>query len=331
MKAAEGRDHVDSLSTIPASAIVPTRDRSDVLRRTLESLLHQMHIPQELIVIDASRDDSSRQVVQWFAAISATYGGHVTWKPANNLGAAAQRNEGLEFATQEVVWFFDDDILFKPDCVNRLWRALERDPLLGGVSAMIVNQSYHPPGNVSRLLFQIMAGHAEPSYAGRVLGPAVNLLPEDRDDLPDVVPVEWLNLGCTLYRRKALPQPPFPAHFTGYSLMEDVTLSLIVGRRWKLANARNARIYHDSQPGEHKADNVNLARMSVVNRYYVMSVVLGRRRPTDIAKLILWELSQLGISAIQQRAGTAFWQTLWGRILGACDIFRRRIEDGRQA
>ena len=83
-----------------------------------------------------------------------------------------------------VIGFFDDDILFEPDCIARLWRALQSDAGLGGVNAMITNQRYQSPGRVSRMMFRWMAGRREASYAGRVLGPAVNLLPEDRDDLP---------------------------------------------------------------------------------------------------------------------------------------------------
>src|SRR5207249_600049 len=114
--------------------------------------------------------------------------------------------------------------IFQPECVISLWKALQSDSRLGGVNAMIVNQQYHSPGFVSRTVFRVLHGRAERTYAGRVIGPAVNLLPEDRDDLPEVVPTEWLNTGCTLYRREALPEPPFDLLFTGYSMMEDLTL-----------------------------------------------------------------------------------------------------------
>ena len=69
---------------------------------------------------------------------------------------------------------------------------------------MITNQQYHSPGRLSRFIYWLLDG-SRPTYAGRILGPAVNLLPEDRDDLGEVVPVDWLNLGCTLYRRDACP------------------------------------------------------------------------------------------------------------------------------
>lgn len=311
------------MSIFPASGIVPTVDRSDILASTLKSLQGQDWHPQELIIIDASADSRSRDLVTSLVADFGASGCHLIWQRAVVRGAAAQRSEGVAAASQPVIWFFDDDILFDPHCVERLWAALQNDPKIGGVNAMIVNQRYQPPGRVSRFMFRLMAGQNAKSYAGRVLGPAINLLPEDRDDLPGVVPVEWLNTTCTLYRRAALPNPVFPARFVDYSFGEDLALSLVVARNWRLANARTARIFHDSQPGVHKDDPVAGSRMAFVNRYYVMVNVLQRRGIADHAKLALWETFQLVTSAIQKRCGPDFWRALRGTILGVSDILRR--------
>jgi len=189
---------------------------------------------------------------------------------------------------------------------------------------MISNQRYQTPGRISRFIFRVMDGRAESSYAGRVLGPAVNLLPEDREDLPEVVPVEWLNTTCTLYRRAALPDPPFPENFHGYSLMEDVTLSLTVGKHWKLANARTARIYHDTQPGSHKVDPKLVAEMQLINRHYVMTKVLGRSHMSHYLKLFLFELFSLA-SILQAPAGrVVFVPTLRGKARASWSIVTRR-------
>ena len=308
------------MATFPASAVVPTVDRPEVLARTLTSLKSQDWYPEELIVIDASADSRTRQVVAAFAEPLRATGCRAIWQPALIRGAAAQRNQGVALAAQSVIWFFDDDILFEPCCVERLWSALRDDPALGGVNAMITNQRYQPPRAASRIMFRTMAGCARDSYAGLLFGPGINLLPEDRLDLPDVVPVEWLNTTCTLYRRKALPSPPFAEFFTGYSMMEDVTLSANVGRKWKLANARTARIYHDSQSGGFKSNAAALARMELVNRHYVMTRVLGRRRLGDYVKLAIWEMFQLGTCALRERVGREFWLTLKGKCLGTSAI-----------
>lgn len=306
--------------SIPASAVIPTRHRAQVLARTLDSLLAQQSLPSELIVVDASEDDETRKEVEAFS-VKAGADCRVRWFRAGAAGAAVQRNQGVAAATQPVIWFLDDDILFEPECVTRLWRAFQSSPDIGGVNAMIINQRYHEPGLASRCVFRLLGGKG-PGFAGRVLGPAVNLLPEDREDLPEVVPVEWLNTTCTLYRRESLPEPPFSSHFTGYSMMEDLTLSLIVARKWRLANARTARIFHDSQPGGHKSDPEELARMQLLNRHYVMTQVLHRRGVVAWARLCLWEVFGLVSSGLTRQGLKSLLPSLRGRFSAIMQIIR---------
>jgi GT2 family glycosyltransferase len=302
------------------SCVVPTRDRPKSLRRTLGSLALQEELPAELILIDASRDGASRKVADDFAEGFSARGCTIRWESAAIAGAASQRNQGVTLATQPIIGFFDDDIVFEKTCLASLHKALMSDARMGGVNAMITNQRYFPPGWVSRSIFRIMRGRAQTSYAGCLLGPAINILPEDREDLPQIVPVEWLNLGCTFYRREALPDPPFPDFFSGYSMMEDVALSVRVARDWRLANVRTARIFHDSQPGDHKSSPLAIAQMELVNRHYVMTSILEKRQMSDYARLAVWEVFQLLVCALQRRFGREFWSTLRGKWLGLRQI-----------
>jgi glycosyltransferase involved in cell wall biosynthesis len=315
---------------VPISSVIPTRNRPEALARALESLAEQSFVPAELIVIDGSDDTASRMVVQRSARLLSP-NCVVTWAKADHLGAAIQRNQGVGLATQPVIWFFDDDVLFEKECLARLWDALESNRRLGGVNAMITNQNYYPPGFVSRVVFAFLNGVQKRSYAGRVIGPAVHLLPEDDESLPEIVPVEWLNTGCTLYRREALPEPPFDSVFTGYSMMEDLTLSLRVARRWDLANVRRARIFHDSQPGAHKSDPRALGYMELVNRHYVMTEILQRTRALDYLKLCVWELFQLVSSARSDRLRGPFWRLLYGKWQAAKHIFGSNSKDSAHA
>jgi glycosyltransferase involved in cell wall biosynthesis len=304
---------------LPVAVIIPTVNRVRLLRRTLESLAEQSAQPAELKIVDASDDGSTRLLCKKGSIPGLA--SDVSWYSADRVGAASQRNQGFRACSQPVVGYMDDDIILNQDCFVRLWRALQSDDLIGGVNAMITNQRYQKPGAVSQLVFGLLAGRVESSYAGRVIGPAVNLLPEDRDDLPDVVPVEWLNTTCTLYRRDALPNPPFPAHFSGYSLMEDLALSLEVGKQWNLANARTARIYHDSQAGGHKADSRVLAEMQLVNRHYVMTEILRKKGIGDYVKLICFESFSLA-SLLKSKAGrSTFPASLRGKLRASWQVF----------
>jgi hypothetical protein len=299
---------------LPISVVIPTRDRAGILRRTLESIAAQSMQPAQIVLVDASGGRASYE-----ACIEVPVAGLKTalvWLRAETPGAANQRNQGILACNQPTIGFFDDDILLMPDCIERLWQALQGDPTLGGVSATITNQTYQHPGLISRLVFRLMAVRTEDSYAGLVVGPAVNFLPDDRADLPEIVPVQWLPTCCVLYRKDALPAPPFPGHFVGYSLMEDLTLSCTVGQKWKLANARIARIFHDSQPGLHKSDVSALAEMELVNRHYVMTKVLLQRGWADLSRLTIWELFQLGVSVRTATGICPAWQVFVGKARG---------------
>jgi GT2 family glycosyltransferase len=307
------------MTIIPVSVVMATKDRPTSLSRMLGSLLESRAVPEEVVIIDASTTDETETAIRTLFA-RATDGAHAIIQRAQRHGAAAQRNQGLPLASHEHVLFCDDDIICEPDCLDRLFTAMQSDPGIGGANAMIVNQSYSRPG---RLLRAVLAAIAEPereSYAGRIIGPAIQFLPQDGVSMPATVPVQWLNTTCTLYRRTLLPDPPFDAFFTGYSLREDAALSLRVAKRARLVNVPAARIYHDSQHGEHKADVVALNRMGTANRHYVMTEVMEKRAWSDHARLILWECCQLGACAIQQRMGRTFWQTLRGKLLGFLDI-----------
>lgn len=274
-------------SVLPISLILPTRNRSEPLKRMLNSLAKQSVQPIEAIIVDGSTNPDTQELSSIIIPGLAT---KLIYYPAESVGAASQRNQGCQYASQNYIMFCDDDILFEPECISLIWKAMQNDLLLGGVNATITNQQYSSPGRISRGLFEFLSGEKLESYAGRCIGPALNLLPEDREDLPEVVPVEWLNTTCVLYRREALPEPLFPNVFRGYSLMEDVTLSLTVAKNWKLANARTARIFHDSQPGDHKNDPSVLAEMDLVNRHYVMTQILGRQQWHYYLKLSVLQL-----------------------------------------
>ena len=309
-----------TVELLPISVTIPTRNRCGSLSRMLESLAKQAAQPYELIIIDGSSDDETQQLVQSKIPGLET---RIMYQRAEILGAAAQRNQAIALTSQDTIGFMDDDIIFEPNCLKRLWLALQSDERIGGVNAMITNQKYLPPGRISRHLFQFLHGQSEQSYAGKCIGPGLNLLPEDNPDLPEVMPMDWLNTTCVLYRRAALPTPLFPLFFTGYSLMEDLTLSLKVGKRWKLANARTARIFHDSQSGDHKNRASVLAKMELVNRHFVMTQMLERSKISDYFRLTILQLFFVIASLTSLKGWLQLPQVVMGKVQGIAEIVKQ--------
>lgn len=263
-----------------------TADRPLAFQHTINSILAQNHLPAQVIIIDASVSKDTAGVVgtiNWGSII-------FTYEKAVKKGAGTQRNQAISFAAHQFIWFLDDDVILEPTCLEKMWNGMQMNDKMGGVNAMIKNQQYTAPGLITTIMYRLMSGQKLPTYSGKCIGPAWNLLPEDDPKLPELVRVDWLNTTCTMYRKAALPTPVFDTHFTGYSLMEDLTLSLRVGQKWELYNARTARIFHDSQPGSHKDNLSDLSKMELVNRYYVMSKVLHRTGLRYMIKLAIFEM-----------------------------------------
>lgn len=102
---------------LPISVIVPTRQRPDPLRRMFESLAQQSMQPAELIVIDASRDDETKNLC---LRPPDALVGTLRYEQAVHRGAATQRNQGVADSGQPLVMFVDDDIIFEPECIATL-------------------------------------------------------------------------------------------------------------------------------------------------------------------------------------------------------------------
>jgi GT2 family glycosyltransferase len=291
------------IELLPVVAIIPTANRNEVLSRTLHSLAKQQKQPVKIVIVDASVNDLTRLLCEsGIPGLNA----ELSYHRADVAGAAAQRNQGMRYCEKDFVLFLDDDIILEDECIGQLWTCMQSDPRIAGVNAMVTNQRYHSPGTLTRFMYRLMDGQDRPTYAGKCIGPAWNLLPEDKPSGSSCNSMEWLNTTCTLYRKAALPSPVFHPHFKGYSLMEDLALSLEVAKHFNLVNARNARIFHDSQPGNHKADIKKIARMELINRQFIMTQIMGRTGFLNHAKLFVFECWGI-VTSLGNAAG---WQKL---------------------
>jgi len=243
--------------------------------------------PSEIIIIDASDNDLTYNLCK---AGSEGLISEIKWFKADERGAATQRNIGTQLAGYQFILYMDDDILLEEGCFENLWQGIHTDDTIGGVCPFVTNQKYENPGKISRFMYRFMSGFKLKSYAGKCIGPAWNLWPEDNTDKQELVPLDWMSTVCALYRFEALPQPVFPNIFKGYSIMEDVYLSLTVAKSWKIYNITNARIFHDSQVGEQKKNIFNISRMQLVNRHFIMKYVMNRHSFKDYTKLFILEL-----------------------------------------
>jgi glycosyltransferase involved in cell wall biosynthesis len=113
------------MSHLPlVSVIIPTYNRSELLRVAVESVLAQTYANIEVIVVnDGSTDDTATVMEQW--------ADRVIYFEQTNQGVAATRNKGLRAASGEYITFLDDDDFVLPTKTERQVRVLASRPQVG--------------------------------------------------------------------------------------------------------------------------------------------------------------------------------------------------------
>jgi glycosyltransferase involved in cell wall biosynthesis len=117
------------------SVAVPTCNRPDDLDRCLASLAKVAYPQWQIVVIDQSDGDITRQVVEaWQGRLpQLTY----MWLAQKNASAA--RNLAIEYSSGDVLAFIDDDCTVSPDWLARVSEAFDKAPeaslILGAVRA----------------------------------------------------------------------------------------------------------------------------------------------------------------------------------------------------
>jgi len=95
------------------SICIPTYNRKDYLRETLDSVLAQTYKDYEIVIVDDGSTDGTEDMIK-------ELGVPVTYYWQENCGDAAARNKLIELAQGQYISFVDSDDLLFPDTVQRL-------------------------------------------------------------------------------------------------------------------------------------------------------------------------------------------------------------------
>ena len=141
-----------TVPTYSLAVAIPTKNRPRDLAITIGSVLSQTVIPKQLIVIDQSVTDESRQQVatlfqQLHPEVRTTL--QLSYVQDVSLsGLTAARNRALSVVEAEIVLFLDDDVVLEPDFIEQIIAVFRDYPKATGVSGVVTN--YSPPPAASR-------------------------------------------------------------------------------------------------------------------------------------------------------------------------------------
>ena len=104
---------------------IPVYKSVDFIRRALESALSQTYESIEFLIIDDGGSDGSMDVVHQFMS-SHSRGKHITViSHSSNLGVSVSRNEIIDSAQGDFLYFLDSDDVMAGDTISLMMRNIE--------------------------------------------------------------------------------------------------------------------------------------------------------------------------------------------------------------
>ena len=108
------------MSDFFVSVIIPTYNRSDTLKRALDSVMNQSRKVDEVIVIDDGSTDTTQELLKaHFPKINIIY--------QDNQGVSAARNTGIKKAKGNWICLLDSDDSWQPDKLEKQIKTLSEN------------------------------------------------------------------------------------------------------------------------------------------------------------------------------------------------------------
>jgi glycosyltransferase involved in cell wall biosynthesis len=152
-------------NSVPSVTVcIPTYNRKDYLKETLQSVFTQTYKDYEVVIVDDGSTDGTEEMIK-----NAGYPVRYYW--VSHTGQYAVRNKLIELAQGEYITFVDSDDLLFPDTIEKLMQVIEvhsPDVIAYGAhvgldeKGRFVKRKQHllPSGNITAELFEFIFVHS---------------------------------------------------------------------------------------------------------------------------------------------------------------------------
>jgi glycosyltransferase involved in cell wall biosynthesis len=210
------------------SIIIPTYNRSNELKDTLESLLIQSSLPSEVIIVD----DSDNNIIEQFILEKTPLflEKRITLKYIRNFrqkSLTISRNTGVDSANGDIILFLDDDVILKRNYLSEILLVFRNMPQAIGVQGFICNFP-RISGMKNAINILLYMGHQEKNRA-RVLPSGANTYPSKPEA---IIPCEWLSGSNHALKKEIFQEFRYDENLKRYSFKEDVDLTFRIYKRY---------------------------------------------------------------------------------------------------
>jgi GT2 family glycosyltransferase len=255
------------------SIIIPTRNRPRNSEDLLQSILQQTQPPLEVIIVDDSDNDLTKNLVKQYEGEFTKIGSKFKYIKGPKDGLPAARNLGVKFAEGDLILFLDDDTLLEKNVIQTLIFFFEKNPKALGVQPRILNVGGSSSDSKHVLsLFQysilkvfMLTYSAENKLSVRRSG--MSIFPST---LTRVIAAQRLFGCCFCVKREIFTNFKFDENLKLWAYMEDLDFSYRVYKKNpdSLFAIPYAKVVHKHSP-EGRISSKTTIYMSIIYWFYI--------------------------------------------------------------
>lgn len=284
------------MNNLTSSVIICTRNRINDLCNTLDSLSKQSCQPDQLVIVDSSDEPVKSNQLFTMCWDQETFPQTDLIYCVTKPGLTYQRNRGIEQATGEIIYFFDDDVLLEPDYLAVMQDTFYNNPAYAGGMGSITNMPQKDVG-FWRVLKHIFLLHRDYSHGFFT----ASGMPTHAYGLKTFKNVCVLGGCCMAFRASVLKKHGFDENLSGYAYMEDCDISCRVSRDAPLFYNPAAQLKHLNSPLARDKIVDNRAMFIKNYRYLFFKNIYPHNRLKIVAHW--WSILGLFLEALLQRNG----------------------------
>lgn len=322
------------------SLVVCTYMRPKPLSDLLASVKIQTLYPNEIIIVDGSTNEETKQILANSTFQNLKY----YLVDASHRGLTKQRNFGVSKVDQdsEIVCFLDDDTILEPNYFEEIINAFKADSDVVGVGGIAINENLWKKKDHDKTYnpkrFYGFEGYVNPEGLRNIvrnyLGLQSNLTPGRMPEYSHgktcsfpitgkVYEVDLL-IGMSFSFKKSIFQHiGFSTYFEGYGLYEDADFSIKAQNFGKNVISTKAQLSHFHNPSG-RPNQYQYGKMVVRNGWYVWR--LKYPKPSWVARF-KWHAITLvlaiirGVNVITTAKRKEAFTEFLGRMMGWFSLF----------
>ena len=224
------------------SIVIPTKNRPQELITMFNSIIEQTRLPDQVIIIDQSHSDnlvkSSLETLVEKTNIRLNY-----IHDENINGLVAAKSVSLKYNECDIISFFDDDIVLKPNYLFEISQAFINNKSIIGANGIIINRPEH--NYLKSLIFNFF-------HIGLFRDNRQSVLNKTNDT--SLLPVNTLSGGLSSWKKGVFEKVKFDTE-NKFHAYEDKEFSIRVGRAFpnQMYIVHGAKLYHYHSPGNRQS------------------------------------------------------------------------------